>query len=341
MGVPATSSVRNPRELSLPARPWNLGGIESLNPPNAMFGRDKMNGASVLERVFFERPVVERIRASGFEAVDMHFHTNRSDAYTTVRSAMSVAKRKGVGLAITDHNTVSSAVEAHRLQTGVLVIPGMEVSAEDGPHILLYFYDLSEMVEFYHREIERRKGKSPYMATTLSTEDLLDTTARYNCVRAAAHPYGYLMFNKGVAKSVEKGYLGPGTLGRLDAIEVINGGMSRKVNRKASDLAVKLRLGLVGGTDGHMLRGLGDVLTCARATGVEGFLDDIVHRRTFVVGREKGLVDKGLTAALLMTRYVPYTLPSLGVHVRQNAPRVRRFIREKGAGASRTRTKPE
>lgn len=298
-----------------------------------------MKAVSVLEKVYFERPRVEHIRDSGFHAVDMHFHTNHSDAYTKVRSALALAKRKGVGLSITDHNTASGVLEASRMQTGVLLIPGMEVSAEDGPHILVYFYDLAEMVEFYHREIERRKGKSPYMATTLSTEDLLECTARYNCVRAPAHPYGYLVFNKGVAKCVEKEYLGPETLSRFEAMEVINGGMTRNLNRKASDLAVKLGLGLVGGTDGHILRDLGNVLTCAESADVEGFLSDIVHRRSYVVGREKNLIDKGLTAALLMTRYVPYTVPSLAVHYRQNIPRVQRFVRGKGKRSSRTRTR--
>jgi len=297
-----------------------------------------MKRVSVLEKVYFERPMVEHIRDSGFHAVDMHFHTNHSDAYTRVRSALSSAKRKGVGLAITDHNTPSGALEAHRMQTGVLLIPGMEVSAEDGPHILLFFYDLAEMVDFYHREIERRKGKSPYMATTLSTEDLLACTAPYNCVRAAAHPYGYLVFNKGVAKCVEKEYIGPETLSRFEAIEVINGGMTRSLNRKASDLAVKLGLGLVGGTDGHTLRDLGSVLTCTESADVEGFLSDIVHRRSFVVGREKNLIDKSLTAALLMTRYARYAVPSIAVHYRQNMPRVRQFVRGKAARRPRRRT---
>jgi hypothetical protein len=298
-----------------------------------------MKGVPVPEKVYFERPIIEHIRASGFQAVDMHFHTNHSDAYTTVRSALSSAKRKGVGLAITDHNTPSGALEAHRLQTGVLLIPGMEVSAEDGPHILLFFYDLAEMVDFYHREIERRKGKSPYMATTLSTEDILECSARYNCVRAAAHPYGYFMFNRGVAKCVEKEYLGPETLSRFEAIEVINGGMTRNLNRKASDLAVKLGLGLVGGTDGHTLRGLGSVLTCGESGDVEGFLSDIVHRRSFVLGREKNLIDKTLTAVLLTTRYFPTAVPSIVVHYRQNLARVQRFVRKKATNPSKTRTK--
>jgi len=121
-----------------------------------------MKNDGVLENVRFERPMVEHIRKSGFHPVDMHFHTNHSDAYTKVRSALTLAKKKGVGLAITDHNTPSGVVEALRMRPEVRIVPGMEVSAEDGPHILLYFYGIAEMVDFYKREIEQRKGKSPY-----------------------------------------------------------------------------------------------------------------------------------------------------------------------------------
>src|SRR3989475_11212661 len=69
-----------------------------------------MKNDGVLENVRFERPMVEHIRKSGFHPVDMHFHTNHSDAYTKVQSALTLAKKKGVGLAITDHNTPSGVV---------------------------------------------------------------------------------------------------------------------------------------------------------------------------------------------------------------------------------------
>jgi len=298
-----------------------------------------MKNDGVLQNVRFERPMVEHIRKWGFHPVDMHFHTNHSDAYTKVRSALSLAKKKGVGLAITDHNTPSGAVEAHRMRPEVLLIPGMEVSAEDGPHILLYFYDIAEMVEFYEREVEGKKGKSPYMATALPTVDLLECSDRYNCVRAAAHPYGYLVFNKGVAKCIEKQYFAEETLSRFEAIEVINGGMRRNLNRKASNLAVRKGLGLVGGTDGHTLKDLGNIVTCAESADVEGFLNAVVHRQSFVVGREKNLLDKSVTAALLMTRYVPYTVPSIAVHYRQNMPRVQRFVQRRTSRRPKTRAK--
>src|SRR2546430_3337968 len=75
-----------------------------------MVAESGMQNDGVLENVRFERPMVEHIRKSGLHAVDMHFHTNHSDAYTKVQSALTLAKKKGVGLAITDHDTPSGVV---------------------------------------------------------------------------------------------------------------------------------------------------------------------------------------------------------------------------------------
>ena len=284
-------------------------------------------------RIAFEKPDLLDLREQGLQAVDMHFHTRHSDAFTPVRTALALAERKGVGLAVTDHNTPSGAVEAQRLNPGILLIPGMEVSAADGPHLLLYFYDVRELEEFYRREIERHKGKSPYLATDRSTEDLLDAASRYNCVRAAAHPYGYLVFNKGIGKSVQKGYVPVEALAHVQAVEVINGSMTRKVNRRAADLAAHRAYGILGGSDGHRLRDLGGVVTVAGSTDVEGFLADLVMGRTSVTGLEKNPLAKGATGSLLLARFAPYTIPSLKVHYRQNAPRLRRLAKRRGRSA--------
>ncbi|MDX1534019.1 MAG: PHP-associated domain-containing protein [Thermoplasmata archaeon] len=277
----------------------------------------------------FETPRLSHLREEGLHPVDMHFHTNHSDAFTRVGAALSLARKRGVGLALTDHNSPSGVVEAHRRQEDVLVIPGMEVSVWDGPHVLLYFYSVGELVEFYRREVEKRRGKSPYLAISLTTLELLDRTTDYNCVRAAAHPFGYLVFNRGVGKAIEEGSVGKEILSRFQALEVINGSMTHRVNLRASEVALQEGLGRVGGTDGHTLGDLGRVVTCTESSTLDGFLDDIVRGQSAVVGREKNVLGKALTATMLVTRFLPYTVPSLVVHYRQNLPRVKRKLRGK------------
>ncbi len=294
----------------------------------------------IVERVRFGRPVMEAIHSQGLFAADMHFHTNHSDSRTQVRSAVRSAWKMGVGLAITDHNATGGVHEAERLaEKGLLIIPGIEVSTSDGPHILLFFSSSRDLEEFYKKDLERRKGSSPFLATSLSTLDLLDITEAYSCVRAAAHPYGYLVLNRGVAKSVEKNELSEDVFSQMEAIEVVCGGMNRRNNLKAANLALSRNLGMVGGSDGHLLRDLGGVLTCTVSEQVEDFLEEILHKRSCVVGAERNMLDKGVMSMLVLSRHFRYTFPSLAVHYRQNVPRVRKFVQSRISSRKTTKEK--
>jgi len=284
----------------------------------------------VSERIRFGRPVREELEREGFCAVDMHCHTNHSDAPIRVRDALSRASSLGIGLSITDHNVVSGSRDAVESSQGSLIIPGIEVSALDGPHILVYFYALPDLIDFYRNHIEENKQQSPFLAIRLTTSEILDRASGYSCLCAAAHPFGYLIFNKGVGRCVEREWLPPEIIPRFDAIEAICGGMPRSGNIRAGHLAERYRLGIVGGTDAHLLRDYGTVVTCSRADTGDEFLDNIRKHQTTIIGKEKTLLGKGLTGTVLITRYLPYTLPSLSIHYEQNLPRLQRFFRRAG-----------
>jgi predicted metal-dependent phosphoesterase TrpH len=284
----------------------------------------------VLERVRFQRPIPEELAGMGLSAVDMHCHTDHSDAPVRVRDALARAKFMGIGLAITDHNAVSGSIEAASLSKGVLIIPGIEVSALDGPHILIYWYSFADLLDFYKLHIEEKKQKSPYLAIRLTTSEILDRAEGYSCLCAAAHPFGYLVFNKGVGRCVEREYLPPDIIPRFDAVEAICGGMPHSGNIRAIHLAEHHRLGIVGGTDAHLLHDCGSVLTCSKTDTAGEFLDNIRKHEDIIIGTEKNILQKGLMGTMMITRYLPYTLPSLSIHYEQNLPRMQRFFRKIG-----------
>jgi predicted metal-dependent phosphoesterase TrpH len=257
--------------------------------------------------VLFRRPSHADLSGAGLLAADLHVHTNHSDAPTRVRDALKRAARQGIGLAITDHNQVGGAREACRAGTGVPVVPGIEVSADDGPHLLLYFAAFADLEDFYARHIERKKRDGPFIAIRMTTEEVLDAREGYHAVAVEAHPCGYAFLNRGI----EKGRTGGDLFPRLDALEVISGGMARTHNLKAAALARRHGLGQTGGTDAHLLRDIGGVVTCARAGTVEEFLDAVVHRKTAVIGQETGILRKAAMGAAVLPRHLPYTLPIL------------------------------
>ena len=259
----------------------------------------------------------------------MHFHTNHSDSPTRVRDALALAKKKGIGLAITDHNAVSGVCEAEQRDEPILLIPGIEISAWDGPHILLYFHSVTDLTECYEKHIAQKKSNSPCLATSLTTPDIATMADDYNCVMVAAHPFGYLLFNKGLGKCIERGYLPHLMYDSFDGLEVISGGMSRTLNKKATAVAESQGMSITGGTDGHILPDLGHVLTCAHAETTDEFLEAVIHRENCVIGREKNIIEKCIMASAMVPQYLPYTWPSLQVHYSQNIPRIKHFFEQK------------
>ena len=281
------------------------------------------------QQIGFCRPDTISIHKEGKLPVDMHLHSQHSDAPTSVATLLKLAKRKGIGLALTDHNEISGSLKALReAPSSVPIIPGIEVSAADGPHILVYFFDAHEMEEWYFQNIKPAQRPSPYLAIRLDTEAILDSCEGVNCMVSGAHPYGYYLFNKGVGRCWERGYLRREVLERLDGLEVICGGMSRKTNLQAIHLAEQLGLPGTGGTDAHLWYDVGRVVTVATVEDPVSFLEETLKGRTSILGMEKHAGDKIMTGAAMIPQYLPYTLSSLGIHYEQNIPRIRHAIRK-------------
>ncbi|MFQ6095579.1 MAG: CehA/McbA family metallohydrolase, partial [Candidatus Bathyarchaeia archaeon] len=70
--------------------------------------------------------------------IDMHVHTNYSDSKGTVEEVIKMAENNGLnGIAITDHNTLEGAKVAMEMRSNLIVIPGEEVETEKGDILAL------------------------------------------------------------------------------------------------------------------------------------------------------------------------------------------------------------
>ena len=288
--------------------------------------------------VRFERPDWEAIRDSGRMAVDMHFHTNCSDSFTDIDAATKLAAERGVGVAVTDHNLISSLVRIKGRDIPVPVIPGMEVSTSDGPHILVYFYDQDDLERFWYHNIRPRLQECPWLALRdCPTERLLEMLEGESCVVSAAHPMGYLMSNKGVEICIRKGYLDEDIARRLDAYEVLCSGMTRESNRESLMSATMYGIGFTGGTDGHTLGEIGNVVTVSDASEVDSFLDDVVRKRVDVIGLEKTVPKKVYMASASLSRFMMHSPSAIMVQTNQAVRSADRSAR-KAAGTIREKT---
>lgn len=277
--------------------------------------------------VRFGPPDLRALENEGYAAVDMHVHTTHSDGLMRVEDALARGRRIGASFAVTDHNTVTGAVEAVRKAgPDQVVVPGIEVSAAEGPHLLLYFYSADDLVDYHREVVAPALQASPYLATTLPTDEVLAGIEGRDALAVAAHPFGYLFLCRGVCKAIAAGELAPEILCRLDGLEGVCGGMTRAQNDRAIAFGAEHDLFLTGGTDAHLLGELGMVVTAARAGTLEEFLDAVRRGDALVWGQEKTMIGKTLQATAVLPRYAPYLGSSLGVHYRQNAPRALRYL---------------
>jgi predicted metal-dependent phosphoesterase TrpH len=260
--------------------------------------------------------------------VDMHIHTHHSDAAISIPSLLSRAKYLGMGIAITDHNEIRGVLEAYNQVRDVLVVPGIELSSREGPHILLYFYSADELADFFTTYIKANLRKSQYMAIQLSVEKILAAAEMYSCLKVAAHPYGYFGINRGILKCIENKTLPAEIIDRIDGIEVICGGMSQDLNDKAAKYAGEHDLPITGGSDAHVLPSVGGVITGVKADSVEGFLRGILAKESIVIGSPAHPLHKGMTAGVIAWNYIPYTVSSLQVHYEQNIPRMKKYLND-------------
>lgn len=165
--------------------------------------------------------------------IDMHVHTEFSPcSKLKLVEALEKASRIGVGLVITDHDTIKGALKAKSLswKYEVAVFIGCEISTKDG-QVLAY-------------------GIEEEIPPRLPAEQTIELIREQGGAAVAPHP-----FCSARESLFEKTYTLP-----LDGIEVLNlteGGISEE----ARSVALSRGLAQTGGSDAHTLNLVGEAGT--------------------------------------------------------------------------------
>lgn len=205
--------------------------------------------------------------------VDLHIHTNRS-SYCSSLSPQEMLERAGqLGLdavAVTEHSTHRGAQIAHEMgmEAGFTVFRGVEVYTTSG-----------DMLVF---------GIKGEVMPDMDFEELLKMVRNEGGLIVAAHPArGYWGHHRKY-----RGFPPRDVLERVDVIETLNGGCSRRVNEQAVRLALELGLPQVGGSDAHIASQVGKCVTVfedvirdevelvealRRGACKAAYLEDVVH----------------------------------------------------------------
>lgn len=284
-------------------------------------------------RIDLKKPDVPALLRKGCTLFDMHFHTKYSDGITKPESIIKKAKKLRINLAITDHNVIEGAVRTYKIRDNVKIIPGIELTTMEGMHLLLYFYDINELVQYYHKHVIENKGKDPLSFLNSNAESLVDAARQYNCIISAAHPYAIGW--TGLCKHFGEDNLAEKILAKIDALEIINGSNTKKANRKAQDFIQKTDKGITAGTDGHTIGELGRVLTYTKTPNqnINNFLDSIKQKTNFVIGKELNIARKAACHSVKIGRPIKDTANKVRKGMKyvkdRRIPRIKQQIRER------------
>lgn len=201
--------------------------------------------------------------------IDLHVHTKASeDSFINLKDAVKTAKSIGLdGLAITDHNTIEDAVIAAKMKSGIIIIPGIEVSAKEG-HILGI-------------------GITEEIPRGLTAKETVEKIRELGGTSIVPHPFDF--FRHGVGEKVVR-EINP------DAIESINSNSAffYYAKRLSEKLAEEIQKPQTAGSDAHLLSSIGKAYTVIETSSrdVESILESIKMGRTKPVGKPTSIRTK-------------------------------------------------
>jgi glycosyltransferase involved in cell wall biosynthesis len=207
--------------------------------------RHDARGTPQLRAKLASRPLID---------VDLHMHTDHSyDCATPVEVLLAEALERGLGaIAITDHNEISGALDAHaKAPPGLRVIVAEEVkTAEQG-----------EVIGLFLREKIRRG---------MTLQETIAEIKRQGGLVYVPHPFDRLHSVPDYEHLLD-------VLDEVDAIEIFNPRIAiSEFNEEAVRFAAKYRIPAGAGSDAHVPQGLGSVRIRMRDfTGPEEFLESL------------------------------------------------------------------
>ena len=237
----------------------------------------------------FERPRLEDLIQT-CTVVDMHFHSELSDGHDRIEDIARRALELGIGIAVTDHNSIHGAVEIDRFKS-VFSIPGIELTSYEGTHVLVYFYEVKSLLRFYSQHVQPFMGAEIMSSLTLELEEIMQRARKFETVIIFPHPYS------GSYTGIHNPYFPEERFEQLlslaDGVEVINSENLNKWNLRSALLGFNLNKGITGGSDGHRLAQMGRVVTVADCVWKRRpFLDAVKRRKTRVIGKEIDIIRK-------------------------------------------------
>ena len=195
-----------------------------------------------------ESPGKSEKKESGDFYIDLHMHSYPASQCSTVNIDELIIEAKKIHLdaiCLTDHNHVwpLNEIEELKQKHGFQVLRGNEITTDQGDMLVFGMYqDIKGIINLsaLRKMVEAAGG-----------------------FMIAAHPFrGFLVFNTSqIGMTVEKAIQRP-VYQQVDAMEVLNGKVTRQENDFAAQVASGMKLSATGGSDTHAIGDVGRYVTC-------------------------------------------------------------------------------
>ena len=201
--------------------------------------------------------------------LDLHVHSYHSrDALNRFEEINERCRNLGFdGYALCDHDSINGIEEAKRKASGLIIIPGLEISAKDA-HILCY-------------------NPSNLIPPKLTINDTVDRIHDHGGTAVIAHPLGFPRSMLTINKIENAGF---------DAVEVANSaqfpfGLLTSYHKS---MARKLDLPQTGGSDSHIPETIGRAYTIVEAESrdPDTIIEALKSGRTEVYGSGISLIER-------------------------------------------------
>lgn len=189
---------------------------------------------------------------------DLHTHSNFSDGLPSIDGIEDRCLRDQLSISLTDHNEIRGSVLLNE-RDRISCLPGIEVGTKEGLEFLVYFGCPGQLEDYYRRAVEPFLLSRFMVRSKVSSIDCLETAKEMGAYVSLAHPFAFgrksLDFQRSSRKTthtfVEE------VVERIDAVELYNGGVPPKVNRRAASFLESIDKPVTVGSDSHRLRTYG------------------------------------------------------------------------------------
>ena len=234
-----------------------------------------------------------------FNFIDMHNHSNVSDGSKSPEFLAKYFAKKGIGLSITDHNEIKGAV--HLSKKDIFSIPGIEITTKQTKDILVYFYDIKDLIAFYETEIKQHKIPNRFFKwhkTSIDTFDLLDKIKQYNGISALPHPLALKPKNSHLLLKNSE------FVKKIDAIESHNFCINQY--KKTMNLISKFKKPLTAGSDSHYVSLL-NTLTGSHESNINDFLKSILKKQNVIYYQDNHFFSRQLERFMIIKNNITLT----------------------------------